>query len=318
MTTTAQIGAILRVGTNCGSCLPQPRNYWLGPILKRWHDMARLLDGLTILVPESRELDLFVQLLEDEGATALRCPLVQILDLEDTAECEAWIAQLISGSFQDVIWLTGEGLRRLLVIAERSASRDPFVEVLGRVRLITRGPKPVRVLRELGLVSNLIAPEPTSQGVLEVLAQQDVQNRSIAVQLYPVDGELPLVRHLRERGAKVFPVTPYRYSSKAKTDQVVEAIRMLVDGRIDMIAFTSSPQVARLCEVARETGLESDLRKAFTRVRIAAIGPIAEETLRNKGVTQIIRPDSNFHLKPLVRALATAWEADGHRRSLES
>src|SRR5215472_10628086 len=70
----------------------------------RWREMAASLDGLTILVPESRELDFFAELLEAEGATALRCPLVQIRDLDDTADCEAWIEQLIAGTFQDVVW----------------------------------------------------------------------------------------------------------------------------------------------------------------------------------------------------------------------
>jgi uroporphyrinogen-III synthase len=271
--------------------------------------MAASLDGLTILVPESRELDFFAELLEAEGATALRCPLVQIRDLDDTAECEAWIEQLIAGTFQDVVWLTGEGLRRLLTMAERMGCHAPFVAALGRVRSITRGPKPVRALREIGLAPGFAAPAPTSQGVLDGLAAEDIGGRTIGVQLYPGEGGLALLAHLRQRGAKVFPVTPYRYASRAETDQVAEAIRMLAAGRIGMIAFTSSPQVERLVEVARETGLEAEVREAFRRVRIAAIGPVVEETLRSHGVTEILRPKSSFHLKPLVRAIAAAWSA---------
>ena len=269
--------------------------------------MAASLNGLTILVPESRELDFFSELLEAEGATALRCPLVQIRDLDDTTECEGWIEQLIAGSFQYVIWLTGEGLRRLLSVAERTGRRAPFVERLGRVRHIIRGPKPARALREIGLAPDLAAPTPTSQGVLDALASEDIDGRSIGVQLYPREGGLALLTHLRERGARVFPVTPYRYTSQAETDQVTKAIRMLVDGRIGMIAFTSSPQVERLVDVAREAGLEAELREAFTRVRIAAVGPVVEETLRSHGITDMLRPESSFHLKPLVRAIAAAW-----------
>jgi uroporphyrinogen-III synthase len=269
--------------------------------------MAGALNGLTILVPESRELDFFAELLKAESASALRCPLVQIRDLDDTTECDVWIEQLIAGSFQDVIWFTGEGLRRLLSIAERSGCRAPFVAALGRVRTITRGPKPVRALRELGLAPSLAAPTPTSQGVLDSLANEDIGGRAIGVQLYPGEGGLALLAKLRERGAKVFPVTPYRYTSQAETNQVTEAIRMLIDGRIGMIAFTSSPQVERLVEVAREAGLEMELREAFRRIRIAAIGPVVEETLRSHGVTEVLRPESNFHLKPLVRAIAAAW-----------
>lgn len=271
--------------------------------------MKGALDGLTILVPEARELDLFVAMLEAEGAEALRCPLVQILDLDDTADAEAWIEQLVAGTFEKVIWLTGEGLRRLLVIAERSGRRPAFVDALGRVSTVTRGPKPARALRELGLTPNLAALVPTSQGVLDVLADEDIGGMRIGVQLYPGGGGTPLLTTLRERGAAVFPVTPYRYASQAESAQVADAIRALAVGRIGMIAFTSSPQIERLVEVARETGLETQLAAAFRSVRIAAIGPVVEETLRRYGITDVLRPDTSFHLKPLVRAIAAGWGA---------
>jgi uroporphyrinogen-III synthase len=270
--------------------------------------MTGPLDGLTILVPESRELDLFVRLLEAEGVAAVRCPLVQILDLEETAEAEAWIERVIAGAFQDVIWLTGEGLRRLAPIAERKGRRAAFVEALGRARMITRGPKPVRALRELGLQVGLAAETPTSQGVLDALAREDIHGRPIGVQLYPGDAGA-LIAGLRDRGAEPSPITPYRYASQAEAGQVVDAIRMLAAGRIGMIAFTSSPQVERLVAVAREAGLEAQLREIFARVRMAAVGPVVEETLRRHGVANILCPESSFHLKPLVRAIAAAWSA---------
>lgn len=271
--------------------------------------MAAALDGLTVLVPESRELDLFAELLESEGAAAIRCPLVQICDLEDFQDCKAWIDRLIAGAFQDVIWLTGEGLRRLLAIAERCGCRAPFVEALGRLRNITRGPKPARALREIGLAAGLAAPAPTSQGVCDALAGEDIAGRAIGVQLYPGDGGLPLIAHLRSSRAEVFPVTPYRYASQAEDSQVAEVIRMLHEGRIGMIAFTSSPQVERLVAVARQAGLEAELRDAFARIPMAAIGPVVEETLQNYGAKNVLRPESNFHLKPLIRAMATTWGA---------
>lgn len=75
------------------------------------------LDGLTILVPESRELDLFAAMLEAEGAHAVRCPLVQIANLDDFSEAEAWIGRIVASPFCYTVLLTGEGLRRLLTIS---------------------------------------------------------------------------------------------------------------------------------------------------------------------------------------------------------
>ncbi len=97
------------------------------------------LDNLTILVPESRELNLFATMIEEEGALVIRCPLVQILDLDDSRAAEAWLDTLIGGAFEDVIWLTGEGLRRLLALARRTQRGDAFVAALGKIRSITRG-----------------------------------------------------------------------------------------------------------------------------------------------------------------------------------
>src|SRR5665213_3082518 len=82
--------------------------------------MTGSLAGKRIVVPESRELDLFARMLEDEGAVTLRCPMVTILDLDDDAPAAAWLKRLTAGEFTDLILLTGEGLRRLLGAAKRA------------------------------------------------------------------------------------------------------------------------------------------------------------------------------------------------------
>ena len=267
--------------------------------------MAKL-HGLTVLVPESRELDLFAAMLEAEGAAPLRCPLVQIMDLDDTGAAQTWLEQAIAGTFQDIIWLTGEGLRRLLPIAEQMGRREDFISALSGARNITRGPKPARALRELGLASGLAAQTPTSQGVLDALAGENLKGRAMGVQLYPGDGAIALPAQLRARGARVWPVTPYRYASQAQNDTVAAKIRKLADGDIGLIVFTATPQIERLFDVAEKTGLRAALAAALTRTPIAVIGPVAEDMLRRHGITPALRPESSFHLKPLVRAII-AW-----------
>src|SRR3546814_18116028 len=86
--------------------------------------MSGKLDGLRILVPESRELDLFAAMLEAEGGDVLRCPLVSILDLEDRAEADAWIDLFLRAPFDDLLLLTGEGLRRLMGLCARDDRQE--------------------------------------------------------------------------------------------------------------------------------------------------------------------------------------------------
>jgi uroporphyrinogen-III synthase len=236
----------------------------------------------------------------------MRCPLLRIVELEDRGQADAWIDACIAGGFDHLVLLTGDGLRHLLALC--GPRRGAFIAALTKLRLITRGPKPVRALREIGLTPDVTAPEPTSASILGLLLGEGVTGRRIGVQLYPGDGALSLVRGLQDHGATVFAVTPYRYANQSETGAVAAAIESLAAGAVDMIAFTASPQVERLFAVARETGLEDALRSGLGRTPVAAIGPVVEEALHARGIARVIRPESSFHLKPLLRAMA-GWRA---------
>jgi uroporphyrinogen-III synthase len=266
--------------------------------------MSGKLQGLTILVPESRELDLFAGMIEAQGARALRCPMVTILDVEDSAPVEAWLARLVGDGFDDVVFLTGEGLRRLLALADRLGSKADAVAALARVRTIVRGPKPTRALREIGLSPTLTAAAPTSAGLVETLSTLDLSGRRIGVQLYAGDVDPAVVTYLGKAGGTVFPVTPYRYASDSETNAVADAIKQMADGAIDVIAFTSKPQVSRLFDVAKEKGLDAALAQGLKRTQVASIGPVVTEALASLGIAVDAQPEIGFHLKPLIAAIA--------------
>jgi uroporphyrinogen-III synthase len=263
------------------------------------------LSGLTILVPESRELDLFTGMLEAQGAKTRRCPLVQIVELEDPEPARDWIERQIANPADDTVLLTGDGMRKLVDIA--GTRRDDFLQAMARSHIVTRGPKPARALREVGLLQFTAAAAPTSQGVLETLAQNELAGRRIAVQLYPGERTQWFVQALKERGALVDTVTPYRYATQTESNEVAGVIREICAGRIGMIAFTSTPQLARLFAVAEEFKLEAELRAALARTPIAAVGPVMEEALAAHGLKAAIAPQSSFHLKPMVRAICDAY-----------
>jgi uroporphyrinogen-III synthase len=271
------------------------------------------LAGRRILVPESRELDLFARMLEERGAVAARCPLVTINDLEDSAPVEAWLQRLTAGAFDDLILLTGEGLRRLMSVAQRAGVEAQALAAVKQLRTVTRGPKPARVLRELGLAPGLAAETPTTAGVIATLKRENLNNRTVGVQLYPGNPNAPLLDFLRDAGATAVPIVPYRYASDAESEQVDAAIRGMVAGEFDAIAFTSTPQIERLEEVAKQRDLETELRQGLARIVIAAVGPVAASALTTRGFHVAAMPASSFHLKPMVNALVEALSSDSSR-----
>ncbi len=94
-------------------------------------------------------------------------------------------------------------------------------------------------------------------------------------------------------------VAPYVCSSEADDHRFEALIRELGEGRIEAIAFTSSPQVKRLAEVAEKAGLAETLKQGFARTKVAVIGPVAADALARLGVS----PDTSYSMKPLVQAI---------------
>ncbi|MEQ1580229.1 MAG: uroporphyrinogen-III synthase [Steroidobacteraceae bacterium] len=265
------------------------------------------LSGKTIAIPETRELDVFAAMLERRGAIVLRCPLVAILDAPDPAPILGWIRQFNSGACDDLILLTGEGLRRLLGCIDRHepALRAGFVERLAQVRKVTRGPKPARALRELGLKPEIAAEVPTTAGVIAALAPLDLAGRRVGVQLYGTEPNLPLIEFLQRAGAAPVTVAPYVYADKTADESVRALLNHLANGTVDAIAFTSTPQVTRLFAVADAATVQS----ALARTLVAAVGPVVAETLAARGIKAQITPTESFFLKPLTTALEAALGA---------
>ncbi len=261
--------------------------------------MPGALEGRRIVVPESRELDLFAAMLEREGAEAVRCPLVQILDVEDPAPVEAWLGRLCGGAFDDLVLYTGEGVKRLVGVADRAGMRDAVVAALARTRKLVRGPKPTRVLRTLGLAPDLQVEPATTAGLLAALDGLDLRGRRVGIQAYP---DLPdaIDRALAAAGATSDRVLPYRYADDREDGRVVEVIDRMAAGEIDLIAFTSRPQVERLQGVAAKRERTAALDRAMAAVLVASVGPVTTEAVTRAGWPVAAAPEDNFHLKPFV------------------
>jgi uroporphyrinogen-III synthase len=263
------------------------------------------LAGRRIVVPETREIEVLAGMLEKLGAEVIRCPLVAIRDVADTAPVVAWLERFVANPPDDLILFTGEGLQRLNKVAATVGLSEKFVATLAEIRKITRGPKPARRLRELGLKPDLPVEPPTTAGIIAALSQEDLSGRRVAVQLYPDTPHTELLEFLRGAAGSVDPVLPYAYASAADEERVVAAIREMAAGRVDLIAFTSSPQLRRLMQVARAHKCEDALAAAFAKTKCAAVGPVVAAAIAAAGGTVAVSPD-NFHMRPMVNAIAAA------------
>src|ERR1700674_3783684 len=269
--------------------------------------MADRLNGYRILILETREEAQFSRLLTEQGADVLQCPMFTIHDAPDPKPIEAWIRRFIEKPCDDLVLMTGEGLRRLIKVARRMDVEQDFVTALGKVRKFARGPKPGRALREIGLEPQMTTEKPTSEGIAEMLARVDLRGHRVGLQLYPDKDHSVLIGAIKAQGAEVDTVLPYVYDAQVADANIVTAIDEMAKGLIDAIALTNLGQVRRLLEVAQAHGCEDRLRDGLTRTPIASVGPVVSDELKSHGLRTDISPANDaYFMKPLISAIAAA------------
>src|ERR1700709_811811 len=163
--------------------------------------MADRLNGYRILIRETREEAQFSRLLTEQGADVLQCPMFTIHDAPDSAPIEAWIRRLIEEPCDDLVLMTGEGVRRLRKVAQRIDVEPDFIAAVGQARKFARGPKPGRALREIGLEPEVTTEKPTSEGIAEILARVDLAGHRVGLQIYPDKDHSRLIGAITAQGA---------------------------------------------------------------------------------------------------------------------
>jgi uroporphyrinogen-III synthase len=269
--------------------------------------MADRLNGYRILILETREEAQFSRLLTEQGADVLQCPMFTIHDAPDPRPIEAWIHRFIEKRCDDLVLMTGEGLRRLMKVVRRIDLEQDFIAALGTTRKFARGPKPGRALREIGLEPQVTTEKPTSEGIAEMLARVDLRGHRVGLQLYPDKDHGVLIGAIKAQGAEVDTVLPYVYDAQVADANIVTAIDEMAKGRIDAIALTNLGQVRRLVEVAQAHGCEDRLREGLERTPIASVGPVVSDELKSHGLRTDISPANDaYFMKPLISAIAAA------------
>jgi len=240
--------------------------------------------GLNVLVLESRRSREMATLVTTYGGRPVVAPALREVPIESNTKALAFADALIRDEFDVVVLLTGVGTRALLDVVGGAGRREDFVAALGRTKIAVRGPKPLGVIRELGLPAWVTAPEPNTWR--ELLAALDAAGTSlkglrVAVQEYGVSNQ-EFIEGLEARGARVTSVPVYRWALPEDIKPLRAAVRLVVAGGIDVTIVTTAMQIVHLFQVADTMKQSEALRDGLGRVVMASIGPTSSEELRQQ------------------------------------
>jgi uroporphyrinogen-III synthase len=140
-----------------------------------------------------------------------------------------------------------------------------------------------------------------------------LQGKRVAVQEY---GRSSTALHtaLRRLGAAVQSVMIYRWRLPDQLEPLRDAVQGTIDGRFDVLAFTTAVQLDHVLEVAEQMGLRDQWLAAARKCLLASIGPTTSAALREVGLPVDIEPEHS-KMGQLVAAIFEQAPRKKGRRS---
>lgn len=258
------------------------------------------LAGIRMMVTRSRQQagELITQL-EALGGEAYAFPLIKMVPPRDTSPLDQAIFQL--ADYDWVMFTSVNGVRFFL--ERMRALKVPFERLTARLAAV--GPKTAAELTKHGWKVDLIPSDYVAEGMLVSLKEELKPGERVLLPRADIARKL-LPEELSRMGMEVAEVDVYQ--TVIDGEQAPEAAEYLSQGRIDVIAFTSSSTVSYFLEAMAPYGGAALLGN----VRIACIGPITAQTAKAHG----LHPDivaEEYTVEGLMEALIIYWggKADG-------
>lgn len=270
------------------------------------------LAGLKVAIFESRHAHTLSGLVKLQGGIPLAAPSMKEVPLGENKEVFDFAGPFFKNEVQLLLLLTGVGTRALISVLETRFPKEKIIEALKKTPIVPRGPKPIRVLNELGVPFAVAVPEPnTWREVLDTLDKHSgllpLKDRLVAVQEYGIPNR-ELLEGLKRRGAEVLRVPVYRWALPDNVEPMKHVIREIAGGRVDVAIFTTAVQIEHLFQVAEKLRLADPFKDGFKKMAVASVGPDTSEALRSRGIAVDIEPESP-KMASLVTAAAERAEA---------
>ena len=165
--------------------------------------------GLRVLSLESRRAKEMETLILRQDGVPFIAPSVKEHALDDLSIALQFVEQLEAGRFEMLVCMTGVGLALLRDVLTRIMPVERLSAALQKTIIVSRGPKPVSILRELNAPAHVVIPEPnTWKEVVDAVALRP--ERKIAIQEYGRPNP-ELTAALEAIGATVTPIAIYRW-----------------------------------------------------------------------------------------------------------
>jgi uroporphyrinogen III methyltransferase/synthase len=262
------------------------------------------LIGKKILITRSREQSTeFTTRLKNFGAEVIEFPTIEIVPPISWDKLDQAINQL---KFYDwIIFTSANGVNFFWQrLQEKGKNCLPSY-----LKICAIGPATANQLKKREISVDYIPKEYVAEAILKGFEKMDLKGKRILLARAKKARDL-LPRGLRKMGAEVDVVEAYRtIKPHGGTKRL---IKLLTNGEIDVITFTSSSTVNHFVEILKK----ENLKKLLKGITIACIGPITTQTAKRWGMKVHIQP-KQYTIPALTQAIVNYFAPYPSQRRLK-
>lgn len=256
-----------------------------------WFEKMPLFGKRIIITRTRAQSTRMADAISELGGDPILFPTIVIGPPDDFSGLDASIRK--AGSFDWIIFTSVNGVEKFF---ERFFQIQDDIRSLAGPRIAAIGPMTAQVLHKRGMRVDVLAKEFVAEGVLAQFPEHKVRGKRFLIPRAQEAREI-LPEGLAEMGGQVTVVATYKTGIPADSD-VATVRRLLQEGKVDAVTFTSSSTVRHFARMLDEP----DLAKLLDATIVASIGPVTSETIRDMGFPVHVEA-SKFTVEGLVNAL---------------
>ncbi len=260
------------------------------------------LSGKKILITRARgQAGDFAAQLRSVGAEVVEFPTIEIVPPLHWGKIDRAMDQL--NAYDWIIFTSANGVD---FFWQRMMDRGTNPRLPSSLKVCAIGPATARRLKKKRAAVHYIPKEYIAESILEGFEKMAVKGERILLARAKKARDI-LPTGLKKMGAEVDVVAVYRTTRPRGGSKKLK--KLLTEGKIDAVAFTSSSTVNHFAELLKG----EDLKKLMRRIAVAGIGPVTAKTAREWGMKVKIQP-KQFTIPGLTRAITKYFSLSSPRK----
>ncbi|MDY0361984.1 MAG: uroporphyrinogen-III C-methyltransferase [Desulforegulaceae bacterium] len=246
----------------------------------KWFEKKRPLLGKTIMITRARaQASSLVEKLLSLGAECIEYPTIKIVEPDDKTSLFESIENV-----QTYDWLIFTSVNGVKHFFKALFEKGSDVRVLGSLKTAVIGPATRDELKKYGINTDVFPESYRAESVVEAFENIDIKGKKILIPR-AMEARSVLPDELKKMGAVVNEVTAYK--TIPQSDKKDEILSDFLNGKIDMVTFTSSSTVKNF----KALFTEEEFKSIILKFKPVSIGPITTDTAVELGLTPQITAD---------------------------